>query len=129
MNDEVNQLVSAGIGCADFTRTLEHVTFLFVTAPPCPPALASRRRIAAPGVEEDLASRLRRALRVPSDQRVELSEWISLDSRAAPHVLFTRIGAGGSWRCFMIEKAAERVVDADIHRALRSKTEWVNANA
>ena len=117
---EVNQLVPTGTGRAGFRRTYEHAAFFFIAVPPRPPALASRRRLAAPGVEEHLASRLRRTLRVPSDQRVELSEWISLDSRAAPHVLFIRIGAGDSWRCFAIEKAAERVVDADIHGALRS---------
>jgi hypothetical protein len=87
--------------------------FAQFAVPSRPPALGPRRRGLAPDDEARVASWLRGALQVPLHERVELSEWTSMDSRAVPHVLFIAIGARGARRCFAIEKAAERIVEAD----------------
>jgi len=50
-----------------------------------PPALGPRRRANDPAAARTLDSWFRSALDMPAETRVELSEWVSIDSRTVPH--------------------------------------------
>ena len=86
-----------------------------------PPALDPRHRSIDPAIARALDSWFRNALRLPADTSVELSEWVSVDSRAVPHRVCVLVGTGRASRRFVIEKASERIVLADVHAALRSQ--------
>jgi hypothetical protein len=84
--------------------------------PARPPALGPRTRAIDPEVARRLDSWIRSALQMPAETRVELSEWVSMDSRAVPHL----VGTGRARRCFAIDKATERIGLADVNAALPS---------
>jgi len=58
-------------------------------------------------------------LRAPRDTTVELSEWVSLDCRVAPHTLHILVGTGHARRLFIVQKASERIDEDDIRLAVR----------
>ena len=82
-----------------------------------PPALGPRRRAIVPAVARTLDAWIRSALDMPAETRVELSEWVSMDSRAVPHSVRVLVGTGRARRRFVIEKASERITLADVHAA------------
>jgi hypothetical protein len=86
-----------------------------------PPALGPRRRAVDPAVARTLDSWVRNALHAPDAQSIELREWVSMDSRAVPHSVCVVVGTGRARRRFVIEKASERINEADVHSALRSR--------
>ena len=86
-----------------------------------PPALGPRRRAIVPAVARTLDAWIRSALDMPAETRVELSEWVSMDSRAVPHSVRVLVGTGRARRRFVIEKASERITLADVRAALASQ--------
>jgi hypothetical protein len=56
-------------------------------------------------------------LRASTWKLVELSEWVSLDSRSIPHTVSILVEAGGAHRHLVIERASERIVAADVRAA------------
>lgn len=82
-----------------------------------PPALSPRRRVIDPEVARKLDSLIRSILHMPAETRLELSEWISMDSRGVPHSVYVHVGTGRDRRCFVIDKASERIALADVHAA------------
>jgi hypothetical protein len=86
-----------------------------------PPALGPRRRAIDPAVGRTLDSWIRSALHVPAEQSIDLFEWVSMDSRAVPHSVWGLVGTGRARRRFVIEKASERITEADVHAALPSQ--------
>jgi len=85
-----------------------------------PPALGPRRRAIVPAVARNLDSWIRSALDMPAETRVELSEWVSMDSRVVPHSVCVVVGIGRARRCFANDKASERIGLADVNAALPS---------
>jgi len=93
--------------------------FIRLSPLPRPPARHPRRRTADPAVAHTLDSWVRSALHVPRDTTVELSEWVSMDCRVAPHTLHILVGTGHARRLFVVEKASERIDEGDIRLAVR----------
>ena len=83
-----------------------------------PPALGSRRRLIAPKVERALRGWIHDELRASTGKLVELSEWVSLDSRAIPHTVSILVEAGGAHRHVVIERASERILATDVRAAM-----------
>lgn len=88
-----------------------------------PPALPARRRPIDASVERSLRSWIRSALQLPATSPIRLCEWVSMDSRAVPHVLCATVGHGAVLRHFTIEKAAERIAEADVRLATGAGSE------
>jgi hypothetical protein len=95
--------------------------FLPLAEPVRPPSLGPRRRGLDPNIERTLRAWVRSFLDLVADAPIELVEWVSLDSRAAPHTVFIIVGTGRKRRTVAIEKASERIVEADIRTSLRSR--------
>jgi hypothetical protein len=57
-------------------------------------------------------------LRASTGELVELSEWLSLDSRAIPHTVSILVEAGGAHRHVVIERASERILATDVRAAM-----------
>ena len=104
---------------ASKTRRMDDPFFLRLLPPPRPPARPPRRRTADPAVACTLASWVRSALHLPRDAAVELSEWVSMDCRVAPHTLHILVGTGHARRLFVVEKASERIDEGDVRLAVR----------
>ncbi|MBM4183431.1 MAG: hypothetical protein FJ207_04295 [Gemmatimonadetes bacterium] len=96
-------------------------TFLLPAQLRCPVALAPRRRAIDPNVARTLEAWIRSALHVAAEASVRLSEWVSMDSRAVSHRVYVFVGTGTACRCFVLEKASERIFQADVHGALGSQ--------
>ena len=58
-------------------------------------------------------------MHLPRDAAVELSEWVSMDWRVAPHTLHILGGTGHARRLFVVEKASERIDEGDVRLAVR----------
>lgn len=58
---------------------------------------------------------------MPAETRVEVFEWVSMDSRAVPHSVCVLVGTGRARRRFVIEKASERIALADVHAVSASQ--------
>jgi hypothetical protein len=93
----------------------------FLSAPR-PPALPSRRRTLDSNVERRLRSWIRSALQLPTATPIQLCEWISMDSRCVPHTLSVVVD-GAVFRHFTIEKASERILEADVRFAAGAANE------
>jgi hypothetical protein len=55
-----------------------------------------------------------------ADTIVTVSEWVATDSRAAPHTVCFVVGTGDTRRVLVVEKAAERIVQADLMAAVEA---------
>ena len=96
----------------------------FLCLPPSAPtpALGPRRRRIAPKVERALRGWIHDELRASTGKLVDLSEWVSLDSRAIPHAVSILVEAGGAHRHLVIERASERIVAADVRAAMAANS-------
>ena len=84
-----------------------------------PPFLGPRRRCIDPSVLHTLKSWVCDALERTAHGSIEVAEWVSMDSRAVPHIVLIGVGgAGRGRRSVAIRKASERIVEADIRTAL-----------
>jgi hypothetical protein len=95
------------------------ICFLPLSTSHRPPTRAPRRGRTPPAVEGAIASWVRRALLVPADATIEIAEWVATDSRATPHTVHVLVGTGRARRCFVLDKASERITEADVRAAVR----------
>jgi len=85
-----------------------------------PPALGPRRRAIDAAVARTLVAWIRSALDMSAATRVELSELVSMGSRAVPHSVRVLVGPARARRCFAIDRASERIALADVNAAVPS---------
>ena len=83
-----------------------------------PPTLGLRCRRISPAVEQGLHSWIRQSSPLPERHRVDSWEWVSLDSRSAPHTVFIAVGEEHNRRLLVIPKASERIERAAVRAAL-----------
>lgn len=97
---------------------MSYLVFLRSASATRPPALDPRLRRIDPAVERRLERWVRNILQLRLDTPLTFTEWVALDSRAVPHTLFIRAGAGREQRSFVIERASERIAELDLREAL-----------
>mgnify|MGYP000013171881 CR=1 FL=1 len=85
-----------------------------------PPCLPPRQRSISPGVERALRSWVATLLNLSVAERIDVSEWVSTDSCSVPHSVFLTVGIGLETRVLVIEKASERIDEADVRMSLRA---------
>jgi hypothetical protein len=87
------------------------------------PCLSPRRRPIEPAVQSAIESWIRAflsrselSLTAPLEMTgpLEITEWVSMDSRATPHALVICLNVGHNRCCFTLHQASERVVEADL---------------
>jgi hypothetical protein len=83
-----------------------------------PPALGPVQRSIPADVQRTLHAWIRDELSASTARVVELSEWISRDSRAVSHTVCIVVEAHRARRQYVIEKASERIVEDDVREAL-----------
>ena len=65
-----------------------------------------------------LCASIRETLHAASNVEVELSEWVSMDSRTVPHAVLVVVGSGPGSLAFQFDKACERILAADVRAAV-----------
>jgi len=61
-------------------------------------------------------------LKLKPNESIDVSEWVSVDSRSVPHTVVVTVAAGLKTRVLIIEKASERIDEADVCVSLRANS-------